>query len=196
VLELGCGPGRYVALLAQLGFRVIGVDQSSAESIPNWQRIGMLPGVTLRGGVMAEALPFDDGTFDHAACLGALLYFNDVERALAETHRVLKPGGRLIVRTVNRRNLYTVITGKRIDPASKNLYTERELRDLLRKCGFEISESFSYGFWPPFGTEFWWYLVNTSAGALIQNILSALTLRGNCVNITVFATRMAVPIAP
>ena len=74
VLELGCGPGRFVALLASLGFDVVGVDPLA---FPDWERLRVLPNVELRDGVAAEALPFEDASFDHVACLGALLYFED-----------------------------------------------------------------------------------------------------------------------
>src|SRR5262249_553309 len=61
VLELGCGPGRYVAMLSSLGCQVTGVDLHRFE---NWSRIEGKPGVTLISGVQAEALPFADGSFD------------------------------------------------------------------------------------------------------------------------------------
>ena len=43
------------------------------------------------------ALPLDDARFDAAACTQVLLYVGDVPKALAELHRVLKPGGRLVI---------------------------------------------------------------------------------------------------
>lgn len=45
----------------------------------------------------AEDLPADTGVFDAAVCLQLLLYVPVVEAALAEMHRVLKPGGRLAI---------------------------------------------------------------------------------------------------
>ena len=69
--------------------------------------------------VFAEHLPFPDQYFDHAVCLGALLYFKDPRQALLEMRRVLKPGGRVVLRTVNKENLYTLWTRRKLDPASK-----------------------------------------------------------------------------
>lgn len=188
VLELGCGPGRYVAMLAQLGHRVIGVDPIP---YPTWPKIEAHVRVELRSGVHAEHLPFPDSHFDHIACLGALLYFPDDRQALREMHRVVKPGGRLIVRTVNSRNFYTTVTGKKLDPTSRNLYTESELALLLESEGFDVAENFTYGFWPPLATDYWWYLVNTDRGRALQGLLSALTPRGRRVNLNFFATRSA-----
>ena len=45
----------------------------------------------------AEALPFDDGSFDAVTCQFGLMFFDDRVGALAEMQRVLKPGGRLVV---------------------------------------------------------------------------------------------------
>jgi SAM-dependent methyltransferase len=188
VLELGCGPGRFVAMLAQLGYDVVGVDPCGYDSFPTWELLGKLPRVELRGGIRAEALPFSDGTFNHVCCLGALLYFDDPGKALSEIWRVMKPGGRLVVRTVNRDNLYTAATGRKLDPASKNLYTRDELVALVQEHGFRVAESFSYGFWPPAFTQYWWYLVNTIVTPPIQRLLSKITPARRRVNVTVFAT--------
>jgi SAM-dependent methyltransferase len=189
VLELGCGPGRFVAMLAHLGYRVVGVDPYGGDSFPTWERVGTMPDVRLLGGIHAEALPFSDGEFEHAACMGALLYFDDPVRALRELHRVVKPGGRLVLRTVNRENLYTATTGKRLDPVSKNLYSRDELVSLVQAGGFRVEETFTYGFWPPVATQYWWYMVNTIVTPPLQRFLSALTPRRRRVNITVLATR-------
>ena len=93
VLELGVGPGRYAALLQALGFETIGVDPIAYDS---WEPLGRRGRMKFMSGIKAEALPFEDRTFDHVACMGALLYFEDPERALQEIRRVLKPGGHLV----------------------------------------------------------------------------------------------------
>src|SRR5262249_2933976 len=139
--------------------------------------------------VNAEELPYENGSFDHAACLGTLLYFKDPKRAMSEIHRVTKPGGRLVLRTVNRNNLYTRFTGLKLDPDSYNLYTESELTEFIQQCGFRVEKHFSYGFWPPFATQYWWYLINTVVKPRVQDLLSLLTPPCNRVNLTIFAVR-------
>jgi ubiquinone/menaquinone biosynthesis C-methylase UbiE len=140
VLELGCGPGRYVALLSALGYEVVGVDPIC---YPLWDDIRKIRQVELREGVRAEEIPFPDNSFDHVACISALLYFDDASKAFSEIQRVLKPGGRLYVRTVNSGNLRRVFGKENIDPAAKNHFTEAELIFFLREHGFDVERTFS-----------------------------------------------------
>jgi len=125
--------------------------------------------------VFAEFLPFSDHSFDHAVCIGALLYFMDPEKALREIHRVTKPGGVVVVRSVNTHNYYTRRTGKPIDPASKNLYELSELIDLIQRSGFTVTQAYQYGFWPPITPNLWWYIFRVWLPIPLQNFLSKVT---------------------
>lgn len=185
-LELGCGPGRYVALLAALGHDVVGVDPYPN---PAWELIRKHRTVDIREGVFAENLPFEDEEFDHLACLGALLYFADPAVALAEMRRVTKPGGRALFRTVNDRHLFTRVTGKRLDPAAPNYYTAESLKRTLEDSGFEVHRQFAYGVFPPFGNKTWWWLINGKIPIAGQEAISALTPPSWRVNLVAFATR-------
>lgn len=184
LLELGCGPGKYVALLCNAGFDVVAVDP---HAFPSWELIRRHTTAQMHEKVFAESLPFADSSFDHVACLGALLYFRDPEQAMKEIRRVLKPGGRLVMRTVNKTNLYTARTGKRLDPASNQLYTMPELISLVNAHGFRVVDSFAHGFWPPALTNFWWYLACVWVPSRIQDFLSHSLAPENRVNNVVFA---------
>lgn len=186
VLELGCGPGKYVAMLSNLGFRVVGVDPID---FPSWRLLEVNPEVELHSEIFAERLPFEDASFDHAVCLGALLYFDSPEKALQELNRVVKPGGKLILRTVNKENFYTKTTGRKLDPASQHLYSMEELVSLIDAANFNVEHSFSYGFWPPLFTKLWWYLVCVWLPLGVQDILSGMINPDKRVNNTVFAIR-------
>jgi SAM-dependent methyltransferase len=95
VLEVGCGTGRLAAALAERGARVWGVDPS-AEMLA---RARTLAGRTVgfKQG-RAEALPFKDGWFERVV-LRLVVHLVDRPRALAETARVLAPGGRAAIAT-------------------------------------------------------------------------------------------------
>ncbi|MEI8394545.1 MAG: class I SAM-dependent methyltransferase [Rhodospirillaceae bacterium] len=186
VLELGCGPGRYVALLSSLGFEVTGVDPIEFKQ---WPKLREQPNIKLYSGVYAEELPFEDGTFDHVSCLGALLYFNDPVKAIREMGRVMRKDGKIILRTVNRNNCYTRRTGNKLDPASKNLYTLSELISLLDANGFRVHDSFQYGYWPSILPDLYWYFVNVHIPFFIEEGLSNLLPAERRVNNIVHATK-------
>ena len=188
VLELGVGPGRYAAMLRALGFEIVGVDPISFDT---WEPIRQRGRVEFISGIMAEELPFESQIFDHVACMGALLYFEDPVRALGEAKRVLKPGGHLVIRTQNRRNLYAISTGKALEPAANNFYTEDELVDLLRAQGFEVVRSFAWGLWLPYVHMKWWYFLNVYLTPGAVSVLTALTPSRFRHNVIAFARRPA-----
>lgn len=184
VLELGCGPGRFVAILAALGYDVVGVDPVPYAL---WDEIKAHCAVEFRDGISAENLPFEDNSFDHVACISALLYFDDAEQSLREIRRVLKPGGRLYVRTVNSDNLRRKFSRQNIDPAAKNYFNEAGLKKFLTDGGFSVNKTFTYGFFPPIFSGYWWYLMNGTIPFKIQELLSALTPMRYRVNVMAYA---------
>lgn len=186
VLEDGCGPGRYVGLLARLGFDVVGVDPNQFDT---WANLQHMPNINLRSGILAENLPFVDESFDHVCCLGALLYFSNPQRALSEMFRVLRPGGRLVLRTINRDNAYTRTTGRRLDPTSKNLFGRADLIEVVQDAGFLVHEYFDFGFFPSFGAGHYWYLQNVLLSEKIQITLNKRNAPGQGINHIIHATR-------
>jgi arsenite methyltransferase len=96
VLDVGCGPGFYAAdLLERVGpsGAVTGVDASAAMLALAAARAGRAELVE----APATALPFDDGAFDAAISVQVLEYVEDVDRALGELRRVVRPGGRVVL---------------------------------------------------------------------------------------------------
>ena len=99
VLDVGCGPGFYVAeLLEQVGATgsVVGVDASPQTLALARRRTQGQDNVALHQAD-ATALPVADASFDRALSVQVLEYVSDPAAALAELHRALRPGGRLVV---------------------------------------------------------------------------------------------------
>lgn len=97
VLDIGCGTGAALELLAnEFGCTIAGIDPSDGMLAEARKR---LPDADLRQG-LAEALPFADASFDSATMMLSVHLLNRPQ-AFAEGHRVLVPGGRLVIATTD-----------------------------------------------------------------------------------------------
>jgi len=99
VVDVGCGPAFLVTDMVGVlgaGGSVVGVDSSTQMLEVARRRCAEHSNVELLQG-FATSLPLDDETFDAAACVQVLEYVPDIETAVAELRRVLRPGGRLVV---------------------------------------------------------------------------------------------------
>ncbi|MCU9847672.1 methyltransferase domain-containing protein [Defluviimonas sp. WL0024] len=99
ILDLGCGPGfltREFARAIGPGGRVTGVDPSPEMRTAAAERCAGLSGVEILEG-SAAALPLEDASTDKAVSVQVFEYINDFDAPLAELHRVLRPGGRLVI---------------------------------------------------------------------------------------------------
>jgi SAM-dependent methyltransferase len=93
-LDLGCGTGVFVPLLAELGWTLVGVDVSEDQLRLARERVGGVTEALVQAD--ARSLPFRDGSFD--AVVAALVHtdIDEYDRALVEAARVLRSGGRLV----------------------------------------------------------------------------------------------------
>jgi ubiquinone/menaquinone biosynthesis C-methylase UbiE len=94
VLEVACGAGSGLGYLARHARSIIGLDYSA----PVLQRARGHYGAAMplvRGD--ARALPFGDAAFDLVLCFEAIYYLGDYRAFLAESARVLAPGGDLLL---------------------------------------------------------------------------------------------------
>jgi ubiquinone/menaquinone biosynthesis C-methylase UbiE len=102
VLDIGAGPALLVADMAavvgpsghvtglEVSDSMLGVARRRCTSLPTADRITLVNGD-------AAALPFPDASFDAATSTQVYEYVPDVDQALAELYRVLRPGGRALV---------------------------------------------------------------------------------------------------
>lgn len=94
--DLGCGDGRFTALLAPHVRRVIAVDGSEEMLAAARARLSPLSNVALHRADL-EHLPIDSGSLDLAFLSLVLQYLAEPGVAIREAARTLRPGGRLVV---------------------------------------------------------------------------------------------------
>lgn len=104
VLDLGCAAGAEFQPLLDRGFRVVGIDYSGEMLRFAYQRYATCDGVHLCRAD-AESLPFAAASFEQVVCLGVFEYLSTYERCLDEIHRVLRPGGLVIISVPTRISL-------------------------------------------------------------------------------------------
>jgi SAM-dependent methyltransferase len=144
VLDVGCGPGPLTASLAEAvgsDGLVLGVDVSE----PMLRRAVRTEAGPQAGFLRADAqnLPLRDETVDAVISIAVLQLIPDPAAALAQMHRVLRPGGRLalLVPTVGAlARLWRLLPG-----AGARVFDEDELADLLEDLGFGSIRTKSFG---------------------------------------------------
>lgn len=92
-LDVGCGEGRFCRMLQAHGVETVGIDPTPAL-LARAQALD--PGGAYRDG-RAEALDFEDASFDLVVSYLTLIDIPDIRTAIPEMVRVLKPGGRLLI---------------------------------------------------------------------------------------------------
>jgi SAM-dependent methyltransferase len=99
LLEVACGSGVFLATQAAHVRHVAGLDLSDIQvGLARRRlvhRIKAGPAEIVKGD--AAALPWEEGRFSVVTCMGSVEAFPDPGSALAEMHRVLRPGGRIVV---------------------------------------------------------------------------------------------------
>lgn len=107
VLEIGSGAGAHSALFAQRGAEMTSVDITPQRVLATATKLDW---VTTEGHFAlqadAEHLPFGDAWFDIVYSNGVLHHTPDTGRAIAEVHRVLKPGGRAVIMLYAKHSFY------------------------------------------------------------------------------------------
>jgi ubiquinone/menaquinone biosynthesis C-methylase UbiE len=142
VLDVGCGSGRLIPVISEQ----IGPVGSLVELdfAPGMLEIGRCK---LHGGNVvfllgnAQALPLPDNDFDKVIALALLPHLDDKAVALREFHRVLKPGGLLIIAHQMGREALDRLHGESSEPVRRDLLPDkRTLKALLETAGFSAIE--------------------------------------------------------
>jgi arsenite methyltransferase len=151
ILDVGSGPGFLTAQIAEIvgpGGRVCAVDTAEPMLESGRRRCASLPMVEFQRAD-AKTLPYPDASFDAAVAAQVCLFVPELEAALVELRRVLRPGGRAIVLDTDWGS--TVWNSR--DPARMarvmeawkrryvNAHIGRALPAALRRAGFVIERA-------------------------------------------------------
>lgn len=148
VLDVGCGGGFLANALAEMRFKVTGVDVSE-ESLAVARRHDSTRTVDYRFGD-AYSLPFEDKSFDVVCAMDFLEHIEDPQRAIKEFSRVLRPGGKFFFHTFSRNFLSWLIIIKLVEwlipttPTNMHVLRlfiqPRELKNFCALAGMETKE--------------------------------------------------------
>ncbi|HUE09831.1 MAG TPA: class I SAM-dependent methyltransferase, partial [Steroidobacteraceae bacterium] len=123
VLDVGCGKGRFARIFQneEPQTELWGLDISEAM-------LRFVPaGIHTRAGSMTE-IPFENYFFDAAYATESLEHAVEIEKAVSEICRVVKPGGRIVIIDKNAEQW-----GKLAAPEWEMWFTRRQLERLLRR---------------------------------------------------------------
>ena len=150
LLDIGCGTGELVARAAGRYGRVVAADISPAVvSAAHAGRGDVATWVVLDA---SRPLPFADGSFTTIVSLSTLQYLFDPAAFLRDAHRLLRPGGTLLVETPNMaylpqrlrllagRPIRTSFWKHGIDGGNLHYFTVDSLRALVADAGFRPLE--------------------------------------------------------
>ena len=129
VLDVGCGWGELAARIRdELGVGVVAIDIS-----PRMVELARERGLDARMGDVQQ-LPLPDGEFDCAIAAHMLYHAADIDRALGELARVLRPGGTLVASTNGKRHLEELwlLVGRDKSKEDRHFFSE-DGEELLRR---------------------------------------------------------------
>lgn len=154
VLDVGCGGGLFLALLAQRGADVVGLEVDPARAAYARDRHGLhIECRPVESERLAER--YAQG-FDVVTLWDVIEHVNFPQRTLAAARRLLRPGGHLLIDTPCRDSFYHrvgkltyALSGGRYPTfldimysdhpfGHKQIFATGEMRDLLKRTGFEV----------------------------------------------------------
>jgi 2-polyprenyl-6-hydroxyphenyl methylase/3-demethylubiquinone-9 3-methyltransferase len=164
ILDVGCGGGFTCEFMAARNAQVFGIDQSQA-CIEAAKKHAAFSNLNIEyQHSFSENLPYSTNFFDIVICVDVLEHVADLERTIAEIHRVLKPGGLFCFDTVNRTlksqliMIWLLENILRKIPHGihdwKNFIRPKELVNLMQDTGFKNIEIKGFNL---FGNTVWDY---------------------------------------
>ena len=150
-LEIGCGSGIFMKSYASHVRSITGLDHSEdmvkLASHYNRKRVEESTAEFRHGD--AVQLPWEDEKFSATAVIASFLFWPKPPESLKEIHRVLRPGGRLVI-SLGWNADDGMDHTKHIKKYGIRLYTGKEMKAMFQEAGFsESSITYSRGFMMP-----------------------------------------------
>lgn len=141
VLEVGCGQGADLSQFALGGAETYGFDLTEKHCQISRDFVSTMGSRARITQGKATTLPYKDASFDLVYSFGVLLLVEDLDAAVAEIHRVLKPGGKVMVMFYNSASLHYIV---------KTLYYYGVVCDMVELLGpRKLVDWFTDGFGYP-----------------------------------------------
>lgn len=105
ILDVGCGNGWVLSNFFREGAKCFGLDLTQKAIDLSKQRFEMIRGSAFFMVANAEELPFRDSSFDIVTAMGVLHHTPNIDKAIAEIYRVLKPGGRVALMLYHKNSI-------------------------------------------------------------------------------------------
>ncbi|GAB4379425.1 MAG: methyltransferase domain-containing protein [Calditrichia bacterium] len=145
LLDIGCGTGGHLFALAESFGRGVGIDFSEEMIRVAQENLALHPRkekITFQVDEAEKLHIIADNSIDVAMCVGAFEHMLQKRETLRTIHRVLKPGGRLVMLTPNGNYLWYTTLAPRFQIPTKHystdqFLTEKELVTLLQDSGFK-----------------------------------------------------------
>lgn len=148
VLDVGCGNGIHMRVLAPRCEHICGIDVNGAMLSVAREALADAPNTTLEMQSASE-LDFANASFDLAYSFSTLLLVPEFDRALGEIARVLKRDGIALLDITGRWNLSRVYWGhfyRRHGHFGVHAFSYRDIVDKLERHGLRVVESHALGF--------------------------------------------------
>lgn len=142
IIDIGCSSGYMLEdIIKNFTFlkNIFGADFFSAGLIHCHKRLPEIPLFQLD----ILNCQFEDNIFDIITCLNVLEHIDDDLLALKNIHRILKPGGTVVITVPMGANLYDLYDEVHLH---KRRYTIKELKDKINNAGFKIIKLNFFGF--------------------------------------------------